>query len=364
VRTLTFTIAIPVRNGERFLAAAIESALAQSRPADEVMVVDDGSTDGTRAIATDAKWRGRIRYVYNDKTTGCANAFNRAARLAASELVVFLSSDDLLDPSFLQIVEGGLLTYPEAKFCYAAAKYIGAEGKPLHAVAQNSQSPPRLYDGKTYVHNYLAGCLNGEEIHRLAGVVVERRLFDECQFRKEAGIMADNDFFIRIAARTNVVGIAEPLASVRVHADSISSRLESLNLRVSEDYLYQVRFLIAHPEHIAAEDMLLVHTLAFRNLAKLLSEALLRGRPDLYAAAVRIMRELVLAIGPEASRKSIAKTGNLLCAIYRWSWARYLYKAAVAAASAAKLLKRMRLRILLARRNSREEPKSARLREV
>jgi glycosyltransferase involved in cell wall biosynthesis len=324
------------------LAAAIESALAQTRPADEVLLVYDASTDATRAIATDAKWRGRVRYVYNDKASGFADAFNRVARLASSEFVVFLSADDVLAPSFLETIEGGLLTYPEAKFCYVAANYIGSDGKPIPSAATQLSSLPRLYDGKSYVHNYLVGCLTKTEIHRCAGTAVERRLFvEECQFRKEAGIMADNDFFIRIAAKTAVVGTAQPLASVRLHAEAISSRMESLSLRVAEDYLYQVRFLVTQPQYVAEEDMKLVYLLAFRSVALLLSEAVLRGRPDLCSAGILIMQELVSVIGPEASRASVAQTGTLPYLIYRWSWVRYLYKMNVSAASVGKKLKRI-----------------------
>jgi len=360
-----FTIAIPVHNGERFLAAAIESAVAQSRPADEVLVVDDNSSDATRAIATDTKWRGQVRYVFNARATGFADAFNRAARLAASEFVAFLSSDDTLDPNFLSSVESLLLAYPQAKFCYVASRYIDADGKPLSGCRPNCSSPPRLYDGRTYLRNYLTGCLNHSEIHRCAGVVVERKLFiEECPFRKEAGILADNDFFIRIAARTDVVGISEPLASVRVHKDSISSRMESLSLRVSKDYLYQVRFLRTHPECIAEEDACLVYSLAFRHLSSLFVEALWRGRPDLYSAGTRILQDLVAAIGPEASRKSIAGTGRALHVISHSRWARHLYGVAVRAAAAARRLKRMSLKTFMPEQANREHSESPRLWEL
>jgi glycosyltransferase involved in cell wall biosynthesis len=339
------------------LAAAIESALAQTRPADELLVVDDASTDATRAIATDAKWHNRVRYVYNDKATGFADAFNRVARLASSEFVVFLSVDDVLDPSFLANVEGGLLTYPEAKFCYVAANYIDADGKPIPSTAMQPPSPPRLYVGKTYVHNYLAGCLAKTEIHRCAGTVVERRLFvEECQFRKEAGIMADNDFFIRIAAKTDIVGIAQPLASVRVHAGAISARMESLNLRVAEDYLYQIRFLESQPHFAAQADMRVIYILAFRSVNLLLEESLLRGRPDLYSACLRIIQELEAAIGVDICRNSIAQTGGLLQVVYRHRWIGRLYGLLVSMAALVKPLKRATFRILFAQKQNSSLP--------
>jgi glycosyltransferase involved in cell wall biosynthesis len=340
----TFSIAIPVRNGERFLATAIGSALAQRRVADEVLVVDDASTDGTQAIATSAKWKGRVRYVYNHKATGFADAFNRVVSLANAEFVVLLSADDVLDDGFLETVEGGLLAYPEVKFCYVAARYIDADGKPMPSRQVLASSRlPRLYDGKVYVHNYLAGCFNHSEIHRCAGIVVEQKLFlQACQFRKEAGIMADNDFFFRIAALTNVIGIAQPLASVRLHSGAISARMESLNLRVSEDYLYQIQFLRNAPEYVAEEDMHFVYALALRSINLLLRESLLRGRPDLCSAALRMTQDVGTVIGPETCRNSIGYTRSLtLYLVYRYSLARRLYKMLVAGASIAKQVKRV-----------------------
>lgn len=333
------------------MAAAIESALAQTRPADEVLVVDDASTDATRAIATDVKWESRVRYVYNDNSTGFADAFNRVTVLAGNEFVVLLSADDVLHPSFLEAVEAGLLAYPEAKFCYVAADYIDGDGKLISPRAASQSSVPRLYDGKAYIHNYISGCLNNAEIHRCAGTVIERKLFVErCRFRKEAGIMADNDLFIRIAAETNVVGIALPLASVRVHADAISARMESLNLRVAKDYLFQIRFLASEAHTVAAPDVAMVHALAFRSINLLMQEALLRGRPDLYAAAIRIVRELELTIGADACCRSIAQIGSLLRLIYRHRSVGWLYGWLVSAAALAKPLKRATYRVFFTRK--------------
>lgn len=347
----TFTIAIPVRNGERYVAAAIESALRQTRPADEILVVDDASTDRTRAVATDGKWRERVRYEYNGNATGFADAFNRAAEMATSDFVVLLSADDVLAPGFLEAVEGALAAHPDVKFCYIAARYIDAAGMPLSASPIAMPAEPRRYDGKTYLHNYLAGFLNKAEIHRCAGTVVERRLLvEDCRFRKDAGIMADNDFFIRVAAKTDIVGIGQPLVSVRLHADAISARMESLNLRVAEDYLYQIRFLKAEPHLIAEPDMHIVLCLAARSLDGLLKESLLRARPDLHAAALRIGRDVQSLVGREAWSAAMIQTKGVLSIIGRHGWMGRLYGGAVFAAALAKPFKRTARRLLVARK--------------
>ena len=356
---MSFTIGIPVRNGEQFLAQAIESALAQTRTADEILVVDDGSSDGTRAIATDPKWQARVRYVYNDKPTGFADAFNRVANLAKSDIVVFLSADDLLDPAHLEAVEGGFSTFPDARFCYVGSRYIDANGKPMSSPVRQSSSAPQLYDGKMYVHNYLMGCLTGNEIHRCVGIAVQRELMVErCGFRKDAGIMADNDFFIRIASKTKVIGISSPLASVRSHVGAISSRIDSLGLRVAEDYLYQIRFLKSEPRYIAEKDMLVVYELAYRSMNSLLREAVLRGRRELGSAGLRLMQESMALVGEEIAGPLIKSNGRILGFIHRGGWAVALYRAAVFAAERLKKVKRM---VLAAKTTSPAAPASAHL---
>jgi glycosyltransferase involved in cell wall biosynthesis len=86
------SVVIPVRNGERFLAEAIESAIGQSRPPQEVIVVDDGSTDSTSAVA--GAFESRVRYV-GQPPLGVATALNCGVDLARGELLAFLDADDV-----------------------------------------------------------------------------------------------------------------------------------------------------------------------------------------------------------------------------------------------------------------------------
>ncbi|MEQ1862047.1 MAG: glycosyltransferase [Chthoniobacteraceae bacterium] len=89
------TIGIPCFNAEPWLAAAIESALAQTWPAIEVIVVDDGSSDRSREIARG--FAGKIRLIETDHLGG-NHARNTALREARGEWAQFLDADDTLEP--------------------------------------------------------------------------------------------------------------------------------------------------------------------------------------------------------------------------------------------------------------------------
>jgi glycosyltransferase involved in cell wall biosynthesis len=89
------TAAIPVRDGEAYLAEAIESVLAQSRPCDQVIVVDNGSTDRSAEIAAGF---GSAIEVVHESQPGIGAARNAARRAARGDYLAFLDADDLWEP--------------------------------------------------------------------------------------------------------------------------------------------------------------------------------------------------------------------------------------------------------------------------
>jgi glycosyltransferase involved in cell wall biosynthesis len=106
---------VPTYNCERFVVEAIESILGQTYAPLEVICVDDGSTDGTRALLL-KRFGDRIRYVHQ-QNAGPATARNTGARCARGEFLAFLDSDDTWVPDKLKIQVGRLREKPEHGFC-------------------------------------------------------------------------------------------------------------------------------------------------------------------------------------------------------------------------------------------------------
>jgi glycosyltransferase involved in cell wall biosynthesis len=102
------SVLIPVHNGERFLAAALESLLAQDYRPFEAIVIDDGSEDGTADIARSFP---EIRYL-KQANSGVATARNAGLAVANGELVAFLDHDDVWPQNKLTIQVGHLLAHP------------------------------------------------------------------------------------------------------------------------------------------------------------------------------------------------------------------------------------------------------------
>ncbi len=98
------------------LLEALQSVLAQSRPADEIIVVDDGSADNTRDAL--APYRERIRMLHHEKPLGVSAARNRGIAAATGEWLAFLDSDDLWMPQKLALQTAALHNQPEYLICY------------------------------------------------------------------------------------------------------------------------------------------------------------------------------------------------------------------------------------------------------
>ena len=109
------SVIIPVFNGERYLADTLRSVLSQTYRPVEIIVVDDGSTDGTAAIATAFK---EVRYV-PQKNQGHGMAKNNGFAAATADIIAFLDADDLWTPDKLGVQVGYMMKNPEIGYTIA-----------------------------------------------------------------------------------------------------------------------------------------------------------------------------------------------------------------------------------------------------
>ena len=115
--TGTVSGVVPVHNGERFLAEALESMLGQSLPLLEVIVIDDGSTDGTAEVA--ASFGDRVRYVHQDNA-GPSIARNAGIAIAQGALITFLDADDIWHREKVASQVARFEERPELDYCVTA----------------------------------------------------------------------------------------------------------------------------------------------------------------------------------------------------------------------------------------------------
>jgi len=125
------SIGVPVYNGERYLAEAVESALAQTFGDFELLISDNGSTDGTAAIARDLAARDpRIRYLRHEENRGAAWNFNHLVEEATGEYFVWLAHDDAWEPEFLERCVRALDEDPSTVLAFSSVAYIDEAAQP------------------------------------------------------------------------------------------------------------------------------------------------------------------------------------------------------------------------------------------
>ena len=128
---MSIAVVVPVRNRARLIVEALESVLAQTRPPDRLIVVDDASTDGSAAAVE--RWIERRAPAFPTELVqrtecGGAGATRNAgvARAAGCELIAFLDSDDLWYPRFLEYVAAALMADPRAVAAAADRRCLDA----------------------------------------------------------------------------------------------------------------------------------------------------------------------------------------------------------------------------------------------
>jgi glycosyltransferase involved in cell wall biosynthesis len=144
------SIGLPVYNGERFLAQAIESMLAQDVGDLELIISDNGSTDATERICRDfARADPRVRYHRSDRNRGAAWNYNRTFGLARGTYFKWAAHDDLCAPTFISTCLQALERQAEASLCYANTIRIDGDGReyrrePPTDVASQSRPSDRV----------------------------------------------------------------------------------------------------------------------------------------------------------------------------------------------------------------------------
>jgi hypothetical protein len=203
-------------NYARWLAEAVDSALSQTWPATEVIVVDDGSTDGSRAILE--RFRTRVRVLFQEHA-GASSARNRGFAAASGEIILFLDSDDLLRPRAVADVVARWR--PDVSKVQFRLELVDAAGRPTGAIMPNA---PRRLDA----------ALIAARFHRtglypwppMSGNAYTRTFLERVMPLPTDRFPAVSDAVLNTLAPLYgaVEPIDEPLGSYRVHEHNVSGR--------------------------------------------------------------------------------------------------------------------------------------------
>ncbi len=209
------SIVIPTYNHARYVAQAIDSALGQTHAEREIIVVDDGSTDGTQAVLQE--YGERIVSI-RQANAGLSAARNAGLALARGEYVLFLDADDLIPPHKLAMQGAYLDAHPEYGLTYGAWQHIDAGGGQLLREVRPRRSGAVLH-----------ALLRREFFPAIGSVLVRRSCFDHVgNFDPALRAAEDMDMWLRIAVAGYRFGYQdEVLFYYRDTPGSMSTRLEN-----------------------------------------------------------------------------------------------------------------------------------------
>jgi glycosyltransferase involved in cell wall biosynthesis len=208
---LTISALIPTYNRRTHVLRAIQSVLAQTVPVDEIIVVDDGSTDGTAEAIR--KCYGQAVSVFRQENAGVSAARNRAIREACGEWLAFLDSDDEWLPSKI-----------ERQF--EALKALGSEFGLCFTNCifdDGTETNYSVFQDAKFVGQGAFGPFEEPAQHllgptsplRIQSTVVLKSLVDEIKgFDEGVSIMEDLDAFFRLTFKTEFCFVSDPLVRI------------------------------------------------------------------------------------------------------------------------------------------------------
>lgn len=221
------SVIIPVFNGEKFIEKAVRSALNQSHSPLEVIVVDDGSTDGTAAILAGL---GDAIQVIGIANSGVSNARNVGIRASRGEILAFLDADDVWDSNKLQEQLAVMKRYPSVAFCccdfIVFNKYLGRNVKHIATVAKTR---PLVFDRPLTGDPYVT-LIRTNFVGTASNVMVRRSLLDSTGlFDTNYRQAEDYDLWLRCALLTDFVILSHCLLRKVTHDHNLTGNyLETL----------------------------------------------------------------------------------------------------------------------------------------
>lgn len=239
-RIRSVAVIIPAYNSAPFLHAAVGTALSQTRQPDEIIVVDDGSTDGTGALAGELEALSPTVRFIRQPNGGVAVARNTGMREARSDWIALLDADDLWHPRKLELQVRAIEEEPDIQWSLTACEVIGEDGRlrtdrdPMKAtfgVFEREGMAPAEYfarwleprpamDGDERLGARFAGDLYEPlflgNVCLPSSVLISKALAEAVgAFDPHFRLAEETEFFHRVAARARVTYLTGPLVQYR-----------------------------------------------------------------------------------------------------------------------------------------------------
>ena len=206
---MTISVVIPAYNAQAHIARAIDSVLAQTLPPDEIIIVDDGSTDNTANIVK--SYGDKVTYIHQPNS-GSGATRNAGINAATSEWIAFLDSDDQWLPEKLQLQTEYLQNHPNLNWAHSNF-YTFSQSRNTNQISRDAQKAAELLKEKTYFENYFHSFAAGFPAWTSTIIAKRDIILQTGPFDPSLPLAQDIDLWFKIAYTHPAVGyIPQPLA--------------------------------------------------------------------------------------------------------------------------------------------------------
>jgi glycosyltransferase involved in cell wall biosynthesis len=228
------SVVIPVFNGLGTIAQAVDSALEQTYAPLEVIVVDDGSTDGTGNLVK-SRYGGRVRYLYQ-LNKGVSFARNHGAETTSGSWLAFLDCDDVWLANKLEEQVKELQERPECDVVLSEVDFVDVNNRLVRTSRRNADCSSR--------RNYLNSIMKNPMLLPSTMLVKRDKFFEFGKFDESLVTAEDLDTHLRLAVSCDIWVVDKPLVRYLK-----SERGLSALKRTYGDYVHVIeRFVAGHPD--------------------------------------------------------------------------------------------------------------------
>lgn len=204
------SIVLPVYNGEKYLRESIESVIAQTYQAWELLIMDDCSTDGSAEIAKEYEAKdSRINYYRNEQNLRLPRNLNRGFSLAKGDYLTWTSDDNRYKPQAIEKMHAALVS-ADAQFVFASCRIIDGDDKEVEYIMVSESSKKKLVG-----MNPVGACF-----------LYTRKAYETVgEYDPEVALVEDFDYWQRVYTRFGAVTLEEILYEYRWHDGALTSTM-------------------------------------------------------------------------------------------------------------------------------------------
>ena len=227
------TVVIPTYNQSEYLSDCIDSVLAQNRKPDQIIVVDDRSTDNTTSVIK--KYQNKVKYIRHEKNLGPVKTFNDCLRRAKGDYILMVSGDDWLEKNIIETEAGFLDRHPDIAMVFAQSYTVENNKKKL-IINQNAGNIS--YTSRDDEYKKLL--ISGNYIDYLTAMVRSKVYNKLGYWDEKLPYLHDYEMWIRIGSKYKIAYIAQPLANYRIHRSNLHKKVGRL-VSYQDEFSYILR---------------------------------------------------------------------------------------------------------------------------